>query len=70
VTHSPCVSAYDRLGEEVGCALSASVREGHDVPLGQLGKPEDVAQMIAFLATSERYISRQNFAVDGELLMR
>jgi len=30
---------------------------------------EDVAEMIAFLVSSERYITGQNFSVDGGLLM-
>jgi acetoacetyl-CoA reductase/3-oxoacyl-[acyl-carrier protein] reductase len=41
-----------------------------DVPLGRLGEPDDVAEMIAFLVTSDRYLTGQNFFVDGGLFMR
>lgn len=41
-----------------------------DVPLGRFGEPGEVADMIAFLATTGRYITGQNFFVDGGLFMR
>jgi 3-oxoacyl-[acyl-carrier protein] reductase len=40
------------------------------IPLGRLGKPEEVAEMIAFLVSSERYVTGQNFFANGGLLMR
>ena len=40
-----------------------------NIPLGRLGKPEDVASLAAFLATSESdYITGSTFFVDGGLL--
>jgi len=45
------------------------VRLEEDVPLRRLGKPEDVAEMIAFLVGSDRYVTGQNLFVDGGLFM-
>lgn len=40
-----------------------------NIPLGRLGKPEDVASMAAFLASSESdYVTGTTFFVDGGLL--
>lgn len=40
-----------------------------NIPLGRLGQPEDVASMVAFLASSESgYITGTTFFVDGGLL--
>ncbi len=40
-----------------------------NIPLGRLGKPEDVAALVAFLASSEAdYITGSTFYVDGGLL--
>jgi len=41
----------------------------HDVPLARLGRPEDVAETIAFLVGSDRYVTGQNLLVDGGLFM-
>ncbi len=49
-------------------ALSDEVIENaaKQIPLGHLGKPEDVAQMVAFLASEEAgYITGQVICVDG-----
>lgn len=46
------------------------LRLEQDIPLGRLGQPADIAEMIVFLATSGRYITGQNFLVDGGLLRR
>jgi len=34
-------------------------------PLKKPGRPEDIAEMVLFLATSAEYITGQVFAVDG-----
>lgn len=40
-----------------------------NIPLGRLGEPEDVAGLVAFLASDEaRYITGSTFYVDGGLL--
>jgi glucose 1-dehydrogenase len=40
-----------------------------NIPLGRLGKPNDVASMVAFLASAEAdYITGTTFFVDGGLL--
>jgi acetoacetyl-CoA reductase/3-oxoacyl-[acyl-carrier protein] reductase len=41
-----------------------------EVPLQRMGTPEDVAEMILYLATAGQYITGQNFLVDGGLFMR
>ncbi|MGQ9780531.1 MAG: SDR family NAD(P)-dependent oxidoreductase [Bacillota bacterium] len=41
-----------------------------DIPLGRFGEPAEVAEMILYLANSGRYITGQNFFVDGGLFMR
>ncbi|MFP5228991.1 MAG: SDR family NAD(P)-dependent oxidoreductase [Acidobacteriota bacterium] len=40
-----------------------------NIPLGRLGKPEDVAGMVAFLASDEAsYVSGATFLIDGGLM--
>lgn len=40
------------------------------IPLGSLGQPEDIASMVAFLASAEaKYITGQVMAVDGGMVM-
>ena len=39
-------------------------------PLGSIGKPEDVAEAVAFLASdAARYVTGQTLNVDGGLVM-
>ncbi len=52
--------------------LSESIRADvlKAIPLGRLGKPEDVAQAVAFLANpGAQYITGQVLAVDGGMVM-
>lgn len=39
------------------------------VPLGRLGKPEEIAETVCFLATSASYVTGQVINVDGGLVM-
>jgi 3-oxoacyl-[acyl-carrier protein] reductase len=41
-----------------------------EVPLQRLGTPDEVAEMILYLASAGQYITGQNFLVDGGLYMR
>jgi len=49
--------------------LRTRARLEEDVPLERLGRPEDVAGMIAFLVHSAKYVTGQNYFVDGGLYM-
>jgi glucose 1-dehydrogenase len=41
----------------------------HNIPLGRLGQPQDVASLVAFLASSDAdYVTGTTFFVDGGLL--
>lgn len=41
----------------------------HNIPLGRLGQPQDVAALVEFLASSDAdYITGSTFVVDGGLL--
>ncbi|MDQ6622955.1 MAG: 3-oxoacyl-[acyl-carrier-protein] reductase [Verrucomicrobiota bacterium] len=52
--------------------LSEEIRKNilSKIPLGTLGQPEDIASMVAFLASAEaKYITGQVLAVDGGMVM-
>lgn len=59
------------IGTEMTEGLSDSVKEGilAQIPLGRMGKPQDVARMVSFLAHPDSdYITGQVFNVDGGML--
>ena len=63
---------YDRSGEEVGartCHATNLIRLDRDIRSRRLEKPEDAAKVIAVLVGSDRYLTGQNFFVDGGLFM-
>jgi 3-oxoacyl-[acyl-carrier protein] reductase len=52
--------------------LSEEIRKNilSKIPLGTLGQPDDIASMVAFLASAEaKYITGQVLAVDGGMVM-
>ena len=52
--------------------LSDEIRKNilSKIPLGALGQPDDIASMVAFLASAEaKYITGQTIAVDGGMVM-
>lgn len=52
----------DTLPEEARAAMIAQT------PLGRLGKPEDIADVVAFLVSDQaRWITGRNIPVDGGL---
>ena len=54
----------DTLGEEVKEKLMAQI------PLARLGAPDDIAHMVAFLASDKAsYVTGQVMAVNGGMLM-
>ena len=54
--------------------LKANQKEMHDllaeIPLGRMGKPEEVAEMCAFLASGASYSTGSTFFVDGGLIRK
>ncbi len=60
VVNSPLVAGYLEAHPERGRAYVANV------PMGRLGEPEDVADVVAFLASEgARYVSGQTILIDG-----
>src|SRR5262249_46296020 len=64
-----------RLGAQFGPEQGLTPEEfvakrAENVPLGRIGKPDDVADVICFLAsTAARYITGQSINVDGGLVL-
>jgi 3-oxoacyl-[acyl-carrier protein] reductase len=58
------------LSEEHSLGPEGAKSVGEIVPLGRIGQPDDVADVVAFLASdAARYLTGQVIAVDGGLLV-
>lgn len=56
---------------EAGISDEELYSRGSKIPLGRIGDPSDVANMVAFLTSAEaKYITGQTFAVNGGAIMR
>ncbi len=58
------------LSEEHSLGPAGAEKAGEFIPMGRIGEPEDIADVIAFLAShSARYMTGQVVVVDGGLLV-
>lgn len=56
---------------EAGVSDEELYSRGSKIPLGRIGDPDDIANMVAFLISPEaKYITGQTFAVNGGAIMR
>jgi 3-oxoacyl-[acyl-carrier protein] reductase len=73
--HTPLWEGPGQLGEQLGAILGMSGPEAIDwfakqnIPLGHHGDPEDIASMVAFLASEKaKFITGQAINVDGGMV--
>jgi 3-oxoacyl-[acyl-carrier protein] reductase len=58
------------LSEEHSLGPAGAEKAGEFIPMGRIGEPEDIADVIVFLAShSARYMTGQVVVVDGGLLV-
>jgi 3-oxoacyl-[acyl-carrier protein] reductase len=63
-----CIETAQTLSEEHSLGAAGLARTAQYIPMGRVGEPEDVADVIVFLASSAaRYITGQTIVVDGGL---
>ena len=63
-------SLRERTAQQLGITVEEALKQSErDVPLGRLGEPEELAALVAFLASRQGgYISGTSIPVDGGLL--
>ena len=58
------------LSEEHSLGLEGAATAGENIPMGRIGEPDDIADVVVFLASNgARYLTGQVIAVDGGLLV-
>ncbi|WP_315834019.1 SDR family NAD(P)-dependent oxidoreductase [Bradyrhizobium prioriisuperbiae] len=58
------------LSEQHSLGPAAAQKAGEFIPMGRIGEPEDIADVVLFLASSAaRYMTGQTVVVDGGLLV-
>lgn len=58
------------LSEEHSLGAAGAETAGENIPMGRIGEPDDIADVIVFLASNgARYLTGQVIAVDGGLLV-
>jgi NAD(P)-dependent dehydrogenase (short-subunit alcohol dehydrogenase family) len=68
IAGTPMRESIDKVSEQVGLPLAAE--RAKTIPLGRAGTPEDVANVVAFLASDEaEYITGAAYDVTGGLWM-
>lgn len=68
---SPCVVAKDEASEFFDRNEWLVGRYQKFIPLGRMGRPQDIVNAIMFLASDQAsYITGQNLVVDGGLTLR
>lgn len=64
-------SIISQLGARGGAASTVAQAGASNIPLGDAGRPEDVANLIAFLASDEAaYVTGSEYVVDGGWKLR
>lgn len=63
-------SLRERTAQQLGITVEEALKQSEkDVPLGRLGKPEELAALVAFLASRQGgYITGTSIPVDGGLM--
>jgi 3-oxoacyl-[acyl-carrier protein] reductase len=58
------------LSEEHSLGPAGAETAGENIPMGRIGEPDDIADVVVFLASNgARYLTGQMIAVDGGLLV-